>query len=92
MEEVLELRRNANTTNLELIRREREATRLRASLRRAEAIVEDAGRTHPRHEVGHPPEERATITQHNINNLFARSRSASRSPSNMRRRVHFEDE
>ena len=24
-------------------------------LRRAEAIVHDAGRRHPRHEIGHPP-------------------------------------
>jgi hypothetical protein len=69
---------------MELNRLERENTRLLESLRRAEAIVADAGRRQPRHEAGHPPVERSSITQTNINHLFERSRQASRSPSNNR--------
>ena len=75
---------------MELNRLEREVTQLQASLRRAEAIVADAGRRHPRHEPGHPPVERSSITQTNINHLFERSRQASRSPSVNRQRVNME--
>jgi hypothetical protein len=73
---------------VELNRLNRENSRLKDSLRRAEAIVADAGRIHTRHAIGHPEEERASITQTNINNLFARSRSASRSPASIRRRTY----
>jgi hypothetical protein len=47
---------------IELNRLNRENSRLRESLRRAEAIVADAGRIHTRHAIGHPEEERASIT------------------------------
>ena len=85
-EELHELRQSGVTNNVELNRLQRENTRLHANLRRAEGIVTDAGRRIPRHDPGHPPVERSSITQTNINHLFERSRSAPRSPTIERQR------
>ena len=70
--------RHLNRQNIQEIQRinmENEA--LQDSVRRAQAIVPNAGRRHQRHLIGHPELERATITQNAINHLFERSRNAS---------------
>ena len=77
-QELRELRQGSVTNTKEINRLTRENVRLMTDVRRADAVVTDTSRSHPRHEQGHPPQQRATITQTFVNNLFARSRDAQR--------------
>ena len=77
-EELYDLRLSSSTKDREIDRLTRENEQLRRSLRRAEAIVADAGRKHPRHPVGHPPSNQMSFNQANIDELFNRCSSARR--------------
>lgn len=75
-QELIELREGSVTKDREIAKLERENSRLKADLKRAQAVVADAGRRHSPHAVGHPSPERASINQHFINNLFDRAKQA----------------
>ena len=77
-EELQQLRQQTTLQIQEINRLTLENTRLMDDLRRADAIVEGAGRRHQEHPVGHPASERATITQTYVNSLFQRSRESGR--------------
>ena len=81
-EELQQLRAGEVSNTMEVNRLTRENVKLHDELRRAESIVTDAGRRHPRHEAGHPPPERASARQTFVNNMWVRSRDASRQTSN----------
>ena len=75
-EELRALRESRVAQAQEIDRLTSENARVMRDLRRAEAIVSDAGRRHARHEPGHPHDVRASITQTFVNDLFQRSRRA----------------
>jgi hypothetical protein len=80
-QELQELRSSEVTSTMEINRLTRENVKLHDDLRRAEAVVPDAGRRHSRHEAGHPPPERASARQTFVNNMWVRSLDASRQRS-----------
>ena len=73
-QELNELRVGSFVSEREIDRLTRENTRLMEGIRRADAMVPNASRVHARHEPGHPPQERSSITQTFVNNLFQRAR------------------
>ena len=70
-QELNELRVGSHVSEREIARLTTENTRLMDSLRGAEATVTDGERVNP-------PQQRATITQTFVNNLFQRSRDGQR--------------
>ena len=89
-QELHELREQSVGQTREINRLTRENTRLMEDLRRAEAIVGGVARRHPRHQIGHPPPDRATINQTLVNNLFNRARM--NGGGNVQRQQDQEDE
>ena len=75
-QELNELRVGSFVSEREIVRLTTENTRLMETLRGADSIVTDGERAHPRRSPGQPPQERATITQTFVNNLFQTSRHA----------------
>ena len=81
-EELQQLRQQTSLQIQEINRLTLENTRIMDDLRRADSIVVGAGSRHQEHPVGHPPQERSSITQTYVNSLFQRSRESGRRNEN----------